>query len=733
MIISQEEEIVFGSNNQQSTAFGIENNAKAFILLSDKLYTNKPYAVVRELSTNCLDAHKLNGQTRPFQVKPPTRLDPRLVIRDFGPGLSDFQIRGDSKTPGLYTTYFASTKSDSNDFIGAMGLGSKSPFSYTKTFTIVSYHNGRKLGYTAVMKNKGPDIIPLFDKPMEEDEVSGIEITVPVKTDDINKWHTEIARTFRTFAGVEPEIVGSQIEIDYFPEFTPEKQWFSVERSNFEQSNTLWAVYGRIVYPIKISEIPDLKYEWLLSRYGRVYVHFDLGELDITPSREELSYNDETIENIRNKINHIEESTIKADLERLQSIENKRQLVRELNDLNRDQRRILGGMSIKIQDKTFSEWMDIFNYKKIENMMANSSMVCYRVDEDALRRRITTSWSVRSRISASHLVGIEKTKIFFMIDDKPSRRASTIRGMYHLNMLPYLHEDIILVDPNNEDQMAVIEEAKRLFEGDEVIIFKCSDMEQARIKDAEVNQSSGNSKEGTKRPKSANVQKWTLTGTKWDSESFCMSANEVRELEGYAVGINRENIVEYPSGYNTGYCQSSIKAAVELTNIKEFWMIRPSAMKYAQQNSGLLNLFEELVSKYIELIDTVGVEVIPPSFLNKRRLNNVINIKPLNPLIKHFIESDAWESSIELNQMAKAMNARIHSPESANYEIANNLALCQEIYNNLIKSANTDFSKKSEVFEKTYPVIWYMLDEWYVVEEKYYNDLAKIAALQGAI
>ena len=92
MIISQEQEVVFGSANQQATAFGIENNAKAFILLSDKLYTNKPYAIVRELSTNCLDAHKLNGQTRPFEVKVPTRLDPRFVIRDFGPGYLMFRF-----------------------------------------------------------------------------------------------------------------------------------------------------------------------------------------------------------------------------------------------------------------------------------------------------------------------------------------------------------------------------------------------------------------------------------------------------------------------------------------------------------------------------------------------------------------------------------------------------------------------------------------------------------------
>ncbi|MGZ7144954.1 hypothetical protein ACXWOO_11340, partial [Streptococcus pyogenes] len=75
--------------------------------------------------------------------------------------------------PGLYNSYFASTKAESNDFIGALGLGSKSPFSYTKSFTIVSYHEGEARGYMAVMNNGEPDIRPLFVEPMKEGEQTG--------------------------------------------------------------------------------------------------------------------------------------------------------------------------------------------------------------------------------------------------------------------------------------------------------------------------------------------------------------------------------------------------------------------------------------------------------------------------------------------------------------------------------------------------------------------------------
>ena len=104
-------------------SFGIKQSPKAFQILSSGLYSNKPMAIVRELSANAADAHVLNGnQAVPFEIKLPNRLDSQFYLKDFGPGLSHDQVMR------LYTTYFDSTKSESNDFIGGLGLGSKSPF-----------------------------------------------------------------------------------------------------------------------------------------------------------------------------------------------------------------------------------------------------------------------------------------------------------------------------------------------------------------------------------------------------------------------------------------------------------------------------------------------------------------------------------------------------------------------------------------------------------------------------
>ncbi|UFK27126.1 hypothetical protein LG358_00105 [Escherichia phage UoN_LG358_1] len=730
MIIKQEEEQIFGSANQKASKFGIENNMKAFMVLSDKLYTNKIYAIVRELSTNCLDAHKLNGQTRPFTIKVPTRIDPRFVIRDFGPGMSDEQIRGTDDAPGLYNTYFASTKADSNDFIGAMGLGSKSPFSYTKTFTVVSCHKGRKRGYTAIMKNTGPEIIPLFDTAMEEDEYTGIEITVPVKTDDIDKWHHEVRRTLRTFAGVEPEIQGANINIDYFEEFTPEKQWFDKQRSYFDTDSNLYAIYGRIVYPIKVQEVPGIKCEWLNNKYNTVYVNFELGELDITPSREELSYNEETIEAIRNKINKIEETNLRDDIKHLESITNKRELVRELKKFSSRSLAIIGNSQSKIQGKTCREWLDYFDQRALENKMYSSNMYTYFVGDMAERRKISNSWSTRNRYSASGLIHVNQKKIVFMIDDKPNRRASTIRGMSYLN----IHKgcQVILIDPNNEDHLEVVELAKKLFEGDEVVIFKASDMEQARAKDAEINKPDNS--DAVKRPKSPNVHLWKLDSElHWESTNLFLTANEVRELEGLAVGINREDIVELRTECSTSYSIENIRQACKAADIKEFYTIRPSAMKYVKDNNSLTSVFNILADSYADLIDDVLDDLIHPHLFNIRRFNAMINIKALNPLLKNFISGDNWEKSLVLNQMAEALNCRSINTVVKQSKAAKKIALCYKIYNKLILSSKSDFNKASDEFAKKYPVIWYMLEEYYISREEYYTDIMKIAALQGAI
>ena len=143
MILNEAKKNVVVSGDFEQTNFKLKADPKAFNILSDKIYTNKVKAVIREISTNAYDAHVAAGNDEPFDVHLPTDLEPWFSVRDYGTGLSHEDCME------IYTTYFHSTKTDSNDYVGALGLGSKSPYSIADSFTVTSWFNGEKRVYSA--------------------------------------------------------------------------------------------------------------------------------------------------------------------------------------------------------------------------------------------------------------------------------------------------------------------------------------------------------------------------------------------------------------------------------------------------------------------------------------------------------------------------------------------------------------------------------------------------------
>ena len=96
-----------------NSEYKILANEKMFSILSSKLYTDKIMAPIRELLCNAYDAHIAAGiPDTTLEVHMPSAGKQEFRIRDFGTGLSAEDMLE------LYTTYGASTKNLSNDFIG---------------------------------------------------------------------------------------------------------------------------------------------------------------------------------------------------------------------------------------------------------------------------------------------------------------------------------------------------------------------------------------------------------------------------------------------------------------------------------------------------------------------------------------------------------------------------------------------------------------------------------------
>ena len=287
MKLQQNTNTVVRSGSFEESNYSIEASAKAFSILSDGLYANKVKAVVRELSTNAYDAHVDAGcPDKPFDVHLPNRMELHFSIRDYGTGLSHEDCMN------LYTTYFGSNKTNSNDAVGCLGLGSKSPFAYTDSFTVMSYYNGTKRVYNAYKNEHDQPVFAMLDES-QTDEHNGIEVTFPVNDDDRYEFVEEAQNVYRHFK-VKPNISGKDIEFEELEYIIEGDYWGVQKRYGYGV-----AVMGQVEYPIDEDQFDGTVRDFLCAS---VNVHFEIGELDITPSREALSYNKYTKDAITAKV-----------------------------------------------------------------------------------------------------------------------------------------------------------------------------------------------------------------------------------------------------------------------------------------------------------------------------------------------------------------------------------------------------------------------------------------------
>lgn len=272
MIIEQEERDVITGGTLTNKTFTISSNAQAFKILSDKLYANKIRSILRELSSNALDAHIDAGtQTKPFELDISTVM---FRLRDYGTGMSSDKIMA------LYSTYFMSDKNVNNDKLGCFGLGSKSPFAYAKSFSIKSWFNGEVTTWSATMNDDGiPELYLLSRIPTTEP--TGLEISFRIKNNSDYYEFMEEARALYSFFPVQPKCnfdLGKKLEV-------------LLKGSNWEvvkPGGKSGIVMGNIFYPVDTYSYSFGDYSWSLLYYVKI------GDVDVTPSREQLEMTNKT-------------------------------------------------------------------------------------------------------------------------------------------------------------------------------------------------------------------------------------------------------------------------------------------------------------------------------------------------------------------------------------------------------------------------------------------------------
>lgn len=321
---------------QSERKFTIEMSGHISKLLSETIYSDKIAAVIREYSCNAYDAHVLGNCTdKPFYVHMPTRFEQWFAVRDYGPGLSKEEIIT------LFTTYGASSKRESDDFIGCLGIGSKSGFAYSDAFNVTSWHAGIKYTYSCFKDEEGMFSVALLDSQTSPDP-SGVEVQIPVADSDVSQFNH---KAYEVYKGFDPRPVFNSSNMypdswdvwDKSPWNNDLKILGKTQKTYFKdlRSSGL-ALQGNVLYALDQnsfteSEKSKISLIWSVLNQNEFCIRFPIGALDIAASREALSYNDRTRANIIDKLLKIEAiltAQLTDDLKKLNTLYEKNQFCR---------------------------------------------------------------------------------------------------------------------------------------------------------------------------------------------------------------------------------------------------------------------------------------------------------------------------------------------------------------------------------------------------------------------
>ena len=287
MRINREENEVAVSGSLDRIDYGISlaDAPHVMRILRSTLYSDKMGAVLREYGANAFDANREAGRgDQPIEVELPTESSPELVIRDFGPGLSPERIR-------IFVSYGASTKRDSDEQVGMLGIGSKAGFAYTSSFVVESRWGGRRRTYAANVDAAGGGMDLLDDAEAAPGD-TGVTIRVPVDPDDIGGFRERAPAAFR-FYDPRPKCNVPLREAAPFR--------YAAGDVDVQARESTWtAVMGCVGYPVALKQLGRELPRYAQNLSGVLL--FPVGGLDVAASREALEYTPRTRKALLDKL-----------------------------------------------------------------------------------------------------------------------------------------------------------------------------------------------------------------------------------------------------------------------------------------------------------------------------------------------------------------------------------------------------------------------------------------------
>lgn len=264
------------------------NAMDKLVSMLTNLYSDENLAVLREYSTNAADSHKAAGNTAPIEVELPSALNPQLVIRDFGLGLSKDDIID------TYTQYGASKKTLDLNQVGAFGLGCKSGLALATQFTVLAVKDGKRI---VVVISQGDNGAPGYSIVSETDTDEPNGVTIRIAVPDPSLMRSRANEFFATWKSGTVLVDGQQpasVWENSNKFYARDGLLISPSKNPYWRGSSHKIVMGNVAYQIDDSEITVTDTVSRTLRSVDFYVEVPIGSVDLPPSREGIRYSDRT-------------------------------------------------------------------------------------------------------------------------------------------------------------------------------------------------------------------------------------------------------------------------------------------------------------------------------------------------------------------------------------------------------------------------------------------------------
>lgn len=308
--------------NIKANKVGIDTKNIDFIasLLTTNLYSNPIMSFIRETVSNGWDSHveakvqqpvliSLHSTTPGDKFRAQTsyswgdKVPLEITIRDFGVGLSP------ERFASIYTNIGSSTKRESNDFIGAFGIGRFSCLSCADAATLTSYYEGTKYSYLMYKDGASINIDELGQFPTTERNGLAVKVSLQVGRNEMIELRNgiEALAYFNCIYVDDPLNLMEGFAQNFNSRISKEYNTFSIwdmprtPSFNTNRPDVVIRV-GNCIYPFtKTQLLTDIEF----PSHWNIAIKFKIGELSVTPNREAILYNQKTDDIIRSRCKEV--------------------------------------------------------------------------------------------------------------------------------------------------------------------------------------------------------------------------------------------------------------------------------------------------------------------------------------------------------------------------------------------------------------------------------------------